>query len=55
MDIKFLKENKRFTNDSGQSVDYVARSIVIDGTPFRISKADAKIFDFQFKEEIEES
>lgn len=54
MDIKFLKEQKRFTNENGQSVDYTARTIVIDGTPFRVSKGDAKIFDYQFKDEIEE-
>lgn len=54
MDVKFTKEQKRFTNENGQSVDYTQRNIVIDGTPFRVSKADSKVFDFQFKDEIEE-
>lgn len=52
MIISFTSEEKTFTNENGQSIDYTDRRIVIDGTPFKVAKNDAKIFDFQFKDLI---
>lgn len=54
MDIKLTKEEKTYINpETKQKIDYVERNIVIDGTPYKVGKQDAKIFDYQFKDEIE--
>lgn len=54
MILAFTSEEKTFTNDEGRSIDYTDRRIVIDGTPYKVTKADSRVFDFQFKEYINE-
>lgn len=50
--IQFTSEERTFTNDQGQAINYTARNIIIDGTPYKVSKADGRVFDYQFKEYI---
>lgn len=50
--IEFTSEQKVFTNDKGQSIDYTDRRIVIDGTRYKVSKIDGQVFDYQFKDLI---
>lgn len=52
MIFAFTSEEKTFTNDKGQSIDYIDRRIVIDGTPYKVTKLDGRVFDLQFKELI---
>lgn len=52
MKLEFTSEEKTFTNEKGQSIDYNDRRIVIDGTPYKVTKVDARVFDFQFKDYI---
>lgn len=52
MKLEFTSEEKTFTNDKGQSIEYTARHIVIDGTPYKVSKLDGRVFDLQFKDYI---
>lgn len=52
MKIEFTAEEKTFTNDQGQSIDYTDRRIVIDGTPYKVTKADGRVFDYQFRDVI---
>ena len=50
--IEFISENRTFSNDRGQTIDYTARNIIIDGIPFKVAKNDGKVFDLQFKDYI---
>lgn len=52
MEIEFKSENKQFINDKGQAIDYTARSIIIDGIAYKVSKSDGKVFDMQFRDYI---
>lgn len=52
MKINFTSTPKVFTNDNGQSINYVERCIVIDDIAYRISKTANQVFDFQFKDLI---
>lgn len=52
MKIEFTSEQRSFTNEKGQTIDYTARTIVIDGTPYKVTKADGRVFDYQFKDYI---
>lgn len=52
MKIEFTSEERTFTNDKAQKIDYTARNIVIDGTPYKVTKADGRVFDYQFKDYI---
>lgn len=55
MIIKFKSQDKVFTNDKGQSIPYTERIIEIDSIPFKISKADGKVFDLMFKDFINDA
>lgn len=50
--IEFTSEKRTFSNENGQTIDYIARNIIIDGIAFKVSKTDAKVFDLQFKDYI---
>lgn len=54
MKLEFTSEEKTFTNEQGQSINYNDRRIIIDGTPYKVTKVDARVFDYQFKEYINE-
>lgn len=54
MKLEFTSEEKTFTNDQGQSINYTDRRIIIDGTPYKITKVDSRVFDYQFREYINE-
>lgn len=52
MKLEFTSEQRTFTNDNGQAINYTARFIVIDGTPYKVAKTDGAVFDYQFKDYI---
>lgn len=52
MKLQFTSTPKVFTNENGQSVDYIERCIIIDGISYRINKLSGQVFDFQFKDYI---
>lgn len=52
MKIQFTSQPKKFTNQNGQLIDYVERCIIIDGISYKVSKSEAKVFDLQFRDYV---
>ncbi len=52
MKLAFTSQQKTFTNDRGQSIDYTERCIVFDNISYKVSKTAAQVFDLQFKDLI---